>query len=98
MKGIVACYYCKHLAEFALFAQRIKSCSSSTARVHGDIIIMRSCYWKSSSAESLGVLISYMSRNCWHRHLWQSLACGILLGWPSLKDTEHSLKCYWTLN
>ena len=55
----MACYYCKHLAEFALFAQRIKSCSSSTARVHDDIIVMRSCLWKGSSAESLGVLLSY---------------------------------------
>jgi len=55
---------CKHLAEFALFAQRIKSCSSSTARVHDDIIVMCSCLWKGSSAESLEVLLSYMSRNC----------------------------------
>ena len=52
----MAFYYCKHLAEFALFAQRIKSCSSSTARVHDDIIVMRSCLWKGSSAESLEVL------------------------------------------
>ena len=47
----------KHLAEFALFAQRIKSCSSSTVRVHDDIIVMCSCLWKSSSAESLEVLL-----------------------------------------
>jgi len=96
-KHIVPCYYCKHLAEFALFAQRIKSCSSSTARVHDDIVVMHSCLWKGSSAESLEVLLSYMSRNCWHRHLWQSLACGMLPAWPSLKGTEHSLKILLSL-